>query len=359
MKLSSPKNRIYLLLINLFLVATITSCNILDSWMLSEIENEYDFEYNLTDYELFKGDISQLIPNEGVVEFELTTPLFTDYALKQRLFKLPEGKSIHVNQDGTFSYPDSTLIAKTFYYSDKINSYKNNYSAINIGFPHLLNQESNKADMKNHIIETRLLYLIDGIWNVAVYEWNRDQSEAYLIKDGTRRDVSFVNDDGITQSTRYRIPSLAECTTCHQSNDKVVPIGPKLANMDHSINVKNETINHLDYLSSMGVLSNFDREGIDPFPKWNDLTQPLERRARAYLDVNCAHCHTSSGFADYSSLYLDYELPLSQTGINSRTARINNRINSRWRGEKMPLIGTTIIHQEGVELIQEYLEEIE
>jgi len=336
MKFSKGPTWVYFFIFQLFLFASIVSCDILDSWMLSEIENKHEFEYKLSNYNLLKGDFSQLKPNDGVVEFKLTTPLYTDYATKQRLIRLPEGKSVEVSSVGEFSYPDSTMIAKTFYYP----------------------QYSNADERRNHIIETRLLYLLDGIWNVAVYEWNRDQTEAFLIKDGTNRDVEWVKKDGSTLSVRYRIPSLAECTTCHQSNDKVEPIGPKLANMDHSVLVNNEKVNQLDYLHSIEVISNFNREDIDPFPRWNDFTQPLEKRARAYMDVNCAHCHTPSGFANYTSLYFDYELPLSKTGITSRESSINDRINSRWRGEKMPLIGTTIIHKEGVELIQEYLESI-
>lgn len=309
-----------------------SSCDILDGWMLSEIPNNHNFKKTLSSYNLFDGDLSELKPAEGVVQFELTTPLFTDYASKQRLFLIPKNTSIKVDDNGSFSYPDSSLIAKTFYYPQNDNKY--------------------------HIIETRLLYFIDGRWNVAVYEWNRDQTEAFLIKDGTKREVEWNTSSGEIKSTRYRIPSLAECTTCHQKSDQVIPIGPKLANMDHEITLNNATVNQLDYLKSKNTISNFDRTNIDAFPKWNDPRHSLKKRARAYIDVNCAHCHSPSGFADYSSLYLNYSLPLSKTGIQSRKDRIKNRINSRWRGEKMPLIGTTMIHDEGVELIQEYLNDL-
>ena len=45
----------------------------------------------------------------------------------------------------------------------------------------------------------------------------------------------------------------------------------------------------------------------DKMPVWNDpLTAPLADRAKAYLDANCAHCHSAQGSAKNSGLYLDY-----------------------------------------------------
>lgn len=356
----SSKVRSILLIFALFTIS-LSACDILDSWMLDEIPNRHEFNDRLSTYELYKGKLSQLIPHDNVVEYDLTTPLFTDYAHKQRLIKLPDGGSIQVNNDGSFTYPDSTLIAKTFYYeAEKIQQASMAPSpALKIGFQHLGNTDSGEFEKRNYsIIETRLLFFVNGIWNVAVYEWNRHQTEASLINDGTKREVSWINSNGKTQTIRYRIPSLAECTTCHQSSNNVVPIGPKLANLNHDVSVENTKMNQLEYLNSIGQIQSFNTENINSFPEWDDENQLLEKRARAYLDVNCAHCHTDSGFADYSSLYLDYDLPLSKTGILSRKDRISSRLNSRWRGEKMPLIGTTLIHEEGVALIQEYLDNL-
>jgi uncharacterized repeat protein (TIGR03806 family) len=313
-----------------------SSCDIIDSWMVSEIPNKYEFSSVLSDYDIYKDDYSSLSPANGMIEYQLATPLFTDYAAKQRLIRLPEGKTLNVNSDGSFLYPDSTLIVKTFYY------------------PSIQSEQSHKYD----IIETRLLYFLDNKWNVAVYEWNHDQTEAYLIKEGKTREAKWITPDGNRKSTKYKIPSLAECTTCHQSSDKVVPLGLELANMNVDIRIDSESVNQIDHLKNKGLFHASQLPQIDSFPKWNDTKKPLDRRARAYLDVNCSHCHTKSGFAGYTTLQLDYEIPLAQTGINKNKKSIRNRLKSKWKGEKMPLIGTTVIHDEGVELIEQYLNQL-
>jgi uncharacterized repeat protein (TIGR03806 family) len=317
-------------------ISMFSACDILDNWALHEIPNDHEFQQTLSDYELFKSPMSELEPTDKFIPFELTTELFTDYASKQRLIMVPENKPIQVNSNGTFHYPDSTLIAKTFY-----------YPSLEI-----------ESSLTHHIIETRLLLKINGSWNVAVYEWNRDQTEAYLISKGTKRNVSWMNTEGELQTTRYRIPSLAECTTCHQASDRVIPIGPKLSNMNHSVERNGTHINQIDYLAASRVLSVSHLETIRSLPDWSNPDYPLDLRARAYLDVNCAHCHNPSGIADYTSLFLEYDTSIKKTGILRNKNRIERRIESTRRWEKMPMLGTTVIHKEGVDLIKEYLENL-
>lgn len=325
-----------LAIILVILISFFAACDIINSWALLEIPNDHEFQQTLSEYNLFNSPMSDMNPAEGIIPFELTTELFTDYASKQRLIKLPENETIQVNTDGTFKFPDNTLIAKTFYYPSIESEFQ----------------------LQRYIIETRLLLKINGTWNVAVYEWNHDQTEANLITKGTKKNVSWMDKEGELQSTRYRIPSLAECTTCHQASKKVLPIGPKISNMDHSIDIEGTYMNQLDYLETSGVLSSFHRENIQAFPDWSNKEYQLELRARAYLDVNCAHCHNPSGLADHTSLFLTFETSLPETGITSNKNQISRRIQSRWKGEKMPMIGTTVIHDEGVELIKEYLESL-
>ena len=57
--------------------------------------------------------------------FELSTSLFTDYAEKQRLIKLPANTKLIGISDGLPEFPDETVLAKTFYYYvDKSDSTK-------------------------------------------------------------------------------------------------------------------------------------------------------------------------------------------------------------------------------------------
>ena len=72
--------------------------------------------------------------------------------------------------------------------------------------------------------------------------------------------------------------------------------------------------------------------------------------------MNCAHCHNPSGW-DYATereFDFRYEIPLSQTGILFEQEKITDAL---LEGE-MPFIGTTVMDQEGIDLVIEYLESL-
>ena len=76
-----------------------------------------EFATNLSEMGVFAGDLGDLIPATGVQLYELNSILFTDYASKQRLIRLPNGQAMRYNNSDLLPvFPDNTLIAKTFYY---------------------------------------------------------------------------------------------------------------------------------------------------------------------------------------------------------------------------------------------------
>ncbi|MBT8472435.1 MAG: hypothetical protein KJN99_07510 [Marinicaulis sp.] len=64
---------------------------------------------------VFEGD-GHLFVNEGVLPYDLATPLFSDYALKLRTLWTPDGKTVSYDPDGPFDFPVGTVVTKTFYY---------------------------------------------------------------------------------------------------------------------------------------------------------------------------------------------------------------------------------------------------
>ena len=322
--ISYPKYFVALCIISILF----SSC---DEWFLIEIENEIAFPQKLTSFELYQGNISDLNPADGIFQYDLNTPLFTDYASKQRLIKLPKQGQMSITDQPVLSFPDSTIIAKTFYYTESEN-------------------ESHK------ILETRILIKRDEKWNVGVYQWNEEQNEAFLIKNGADTPITFYH-LGKMISTEYHIPSNAECTTCHNSNRSVSPIGPKLINLNRNHSQTKGQMNQLEYWKYLDKL-NGQLLNIDGMPNWEDPSYPLSDRARAYLDVNCAHCHNPTGVARDFRLDLSYSTPLYSSGIPEVGSQIIYRMESSWEDEKMPKIGTTIQHEEGIELIKKYLNDL-
>ncbi|MCF0075804.1 hypothetical protein LZD49_35385 [Dyadobacter sp. CY261] len=107
------------------------------------------------------------------------------------------------------------------------------------------------------------------------------------------------------------------------------------------------------------MLANTATSAITHFPDWQETNNSLEKRARAYLDVNCAHCHQPAGNASETGFYVGYELPYSKTGIADRHEDILNRMASKDRWFHMPRLGTTIIDQVGLQLIRAYIKQLQ
>lgn len=294
-----------------------------------------DFLPTLSELNLFIGDLSNLEITPYGFEYELSTKLFTDYALKQRFVVLPNGEKMTYTGNGLPLFPDNTVIAKTFYYN---------------------NDETDLSQGKK-IIETRLLIKMNGSWELGNYKWNDAQTEAILDTDGAVVPVTWTNTNGESQSINYEIPSNTDCFTCHNNNSQVIPIGPKLRTLNFDVNGSNQLQALIDNNMLEGLT---DPSTVNVLPNWEDESLGLERRARAYMDVNCAHCHSEGGnCAEQSNLRLTYETAFEESGISNSSSSILTRIQNTIPEYGMPLIGTTIIHDEGVAVLIDYINSLE
>lgn len=293
------------------------------------ISNNISFKDKLSAYAIFRADMSDLIPAAGVAMINISAPLFTDYAEKQRLLKLPDGSKITLTGDGLPVFPEGAIIAKTFYYLTSVNGSK-------------------------RLIETRLLILKDKKWNAATYRWNDDQADATLLTEGAIVPVDFNDHSGRRRHLEYKIPTQQDCGSCHRSGNELIPIGPKASNLNIFVNRDGIRQNQLAYLMQKGILAHADITSIASMPDYNDSSLAVPIRARAYLDINCAHCHRSKGIADNTSIKLDYTTPFDETGIDFNKQNMLIRMSTM--GEyHMPKIGTTVIDDEGLQLVKQYI----
>lgn len=294
-----------------------------------------EFRVNMSEMNLFVGNMSDLEITPYAFEYNLNTQLFTDYAHKQRFIALPPGEKMTYDGDGLPLYPDNTLIAKTFYY----------------------NNDERDLSLGRTIIETRILIKIDGDWVTGDYKWNEAQDDAVLDLNGSIVPVTWIDAEGESNSIDYAIPSDTDCFTCHRIYDDKTPIGPKLRTLNFEVNGTNQ----LQQLIDSDMLDGLsDPSTVSVLPNWEDANYSLEERARAYFDVNCAHCHIEGGFCEVqSTLRLAFETDMASSNIAERRNSIINRMSFYNQGFSMPWIGTTIIHDEGLELVLDYLDTIE
>ena len=311
---------------------------------------EGKFFSKLSDYRFFK-DLTNQIPADEVLPYQLQSELFSDYTYKQRFVYVPPAMKVEHEKNKVFMFPVGSVLIKTF-------SYQNTMS-----------------ELSPQLLETRLLIHSEGGWKAVSYIWNEDQSEAYLSLVGGTIQTSFSDEYGNIRSVRYRAPNKNQCKECHQINASLTPIGPKARNMNLTLSYDDEPQNQLAKWHDLGWID----QDID-FMKminYSSLNEDIEDRARAYLEINCAHCHIPGGAADTTGLYLMLEetnkksLGFYKKPVAAGKASFNlkysivpkkpnqsillRRMESMDPGIMMPESGRALKHVEGIEVISEWI----
>ncbi|MCW2293138.1 putative repeat protein (TIGR03806 family) [Pseudomonas sp. BIGb0408] len=294
------------------------------------------FKPRLSEYGFFKGKMSELVPVDEASIIEIASPLFTDHAEKQRLLLLPKGEKMKGKGNDLPDFPDGTVIVKTFFYP-----------------------RSSKGNIVSQlIVETRLLIKSQSKWSAATYKWNDTQDEAFLLQDSATVPIAFIDEKGHGRTINYRVPSRDDCLACHRQGNQLVPLGMKLRNMNIDAHRDEVLINQLEHLQSSQKLDAISPGAITRTPDYRAESTSLEDRARAYLDANCAHCHRPKGTARFTRLDLTYEETADRESTHLKRQEIARRITTSGPLH-MPQIGTTISHEEGVQLIVEYLNDLD
>jgi uncharacterized repeat protein (TIGR03806 family) len=311
-------------------------------------------------YHLFNGP-GTAHPNAGVTPYRLNTPLFTDYAEKSRFIYLPPGKSARYTAEGVLEFPVGTVLVKSFAYPADLRT----------------------PDKNVRLIETRLLIRKASGWVANPYVWNADGTVAELKRAGAALRVDVVDAHGEARRIDYGVPNVNQCKECHQGQSldhraEVSPLGPKARNLNGDYAYESGTENQLDHWSRLGLLTGAPKAADAPRTAvWDDPKSPLTARARAYLDVNCGHCHNPAGFASNSGLYLTWEEKNpSALGLGKRPIAAGRgsgglevsvapgdpdrsilayRLASTEPGVMMPPLGRSLAHEEGLALVRAYI----
>jgi len=313
------------------------------------------FPRKLSDSGLFSS-VSELTPAPGVVPYTINAEPWADYAVAERLVAVPNALSIET-QEGTWVFPKDSVLVKT------------------------LSLDLRQGDpATRRRVETQLLHF-DGIeWMPYTYQWNDEQSDALLVGAvGTERsfDIEDPEAPGGTRRQTWRFAGRAECQRCHNKWS-----GPPLGFHTPQLNKQHdyggtlagqlETLAHVQLLDRLPPSEQRPRLA-DPSAASSDL----DARARAYLQVNCAHCHRMhAGGAVLSQMH--YDLPLERTNmVGVRPTQGTFGIHSaqviapgdpfrsvllyrmaKLGGGRMPHLGSTEIDRAGVALIHDWLRQL-
>lgn len=327
----------------------------------------------LSDYHFFEGEIKNQIPVLNVLPYEPASSLFTDYAHKKRFVWMPIGSKATYNADNkVLELPVGAALIKTFYYDNA-----QNVSPVGT----------------TRIIETRIMIRKSSGWIFADYIWNTEQTEAFLDLAGSFTAISWKDENNVIKSTNYRIPTEAQCIICHKSKQvingiettTIIPIGIKPQNLNFNYTYGTTSKNQLTKWIEQGYLeNNFSLPSVENTTiNYNDTSKSIELRARSYVDINCAHCHQDNRFCEYRPMRFAFSstgqangmgqtnmgvcvatqdmqtFPASLSTIvkpgNINRSMLYYRLNTTDETYRMPLHGRTIIHEEGVALIEQWI----
>lgn len=327
-----------------------------------------EYPSRLSDWGVVFVEDGRLRLGSGVTFYELAIALFSDHANKLRTVWVPPGQHVQLN-DGRLVFPVGTVVSKTFFYlKDEAGS---------------LTTTAWDGDLSGltrdrlELLETRILVKQPDGWEAVPYRWRGDNAEFHILGDVTM--LALIDDDGAEVSFPYVMPTRNECASCHvvdQSSRALVPIGLK----PRHLNVAREAgETQLAAWRSAGLLS--DEADVGALPRAVDWdTEDVAAKARAYLDINCGHCHNADGAADTSALWLDagdhpawrlgFCKPPVAAGRGTGGRRFSivpgqpdksiliHRVTTTEPDERMPEIGRALPHDRAIELLRDWVASI-
>ncbi len=308
-----------------------------------------------------------------MVPYELSVPLFSDYAVKRRALWLPAGTAISYRAKGPLDFPVGSILIKSF----------------------LFPEDMSEPTKHLRLIETRVIVRDKTEWKAWPYVWDDDGQDATLKVGGTVKSLPFMDVAGNKRTANYLVPQRNQCLDCHDRKDSggtfTDIIGPKARYLNREILVDGEAVNQLQRLSDNGWLKGMPALGlIDQAFSAEKVAQvgvaqlgkaELNAAARDYLDINCAHCHSPNGVEGRTSqLYLNFDnedaflmgvckAPSSAgKGGFGRSYDIVPgqpdqsilvyRLQTTELGAMMPDIGRSLVHTEGLALVRRWILEM-
>ena len=335
----------------------------------------------LSDWGLFTVAKGRIMPHAGMVTYELNSPLFSDYAQKWRTIWMPKGVHATYDPDQWFDFPVGTIVSKTFYYSTPATAAVAQASAEVLKVTPATYQTGVAGLDLRHVrlIETRLLVKRANGWVALPYVWNADGTDATLERTGADVPLTYVEAARKT-AFNYTVPNQNQCAGCHAQDYRtraLNPIGLKARHLNRDFPGEGGEINQLRRLVAIGYLAGVPHGSVPHNADWHNDKAGTVAEARAYLDINCSHCHNQQGAARTSGLWLDAKTidprvlgmckppvaagrgtgdrPFDVVPGHPDRSILPYRLASTDPGIMMPELGRNLEHTEGVDLVIRYI----
>jgi uncharacterized repeat protein (TIGR03806 family) len=343
--------------------------------------DNHPFPRRLSETGIFES-VSNGLPSAGVVPYQINAEQWADGAVSQRWVGVPGRGTIHLYENAK-SIPGSMFGRKLEFPQDGV-LVKTLSVATDRGEP---------PGMRR--VETQVLHFDGRDWRGYTYEWNDEQTDAVLVEAEGKTRLLRVADaaaDGSKQQA-WRYPSRMECLRCHNPwSDYALAFNVAQLNRQRGFGEISD--NQLRTFRHIGLVEDSVNAGaagnpkpvasppksIESLPRFvnpYDSHSDVNQRARTYLHVNCAHCHRNGGGGS-AYVHLPYELPLKETrALGLRPTQGSFGLHDAkiiapgdpfgsvlyFRMAKlgpghMPYIGSSVIDQQGLELIYDWIRQL-
>jgi uncharacterized repeat protein (TIGR03806 family) len=299
------------------------------------------------------ADTRHLIPNPGLIPYDLVVAFWSDGASKSRWAAIPQGK-ITFAPTGDWTFPAGSVFVKTFE----------------------LPVDARDPAVRRRL-ETRLLVRAanGGVYGV-VYKWRADGSDAELLTSSLSEEIPIRAATGELRTQTWYYPSRQNCLECHNAHTSGV-LGVSTRQMNRPFTYPSGvTDNELRTWNHLGLFAPTLEEGrIAQLPRLapaGDAMRSLQDRARSYLDANCSQCHRPG--ATVANFDARYDTPLEKQALIDGPVLIDERIdhsrviapNDIWRsiafmrvntvdGVRMPPLARETIDEQGVALLRQWI----
>jgi len=229
--------------------------------------NRAPFPRKLSETGLF-ADVDAQTPSPGLMSYTINHPGWHDGAKGRHWFAAPVDTKFHVSDNGWWNSDNGVLFVQTL---------------------------ALDTSAEPRRIETRVLLKRENDWSAYTYVWNEAQTDADLAP--AKGMSTTLNLPGGPR--QWLVPSRSDCLVCHsRAANFALSLSTRQLNRPTA---EDSSVNQLTWLEQSGLISDRkDKPASDPatkprFPALSETNATMEARARAYLAVNCAHCHVPDG----------------------------------------------------------------